>query len=341
VKAGVELGGPGLDVAEVWAEHAQRLRRIIWLEIRDHNQVEDVLQETFVRVCRAAKAFDASRGELAPWLNTMARRACLDLKKRWRKDLVSGHAADREPATTRNPEDELFAHERSRVIARAFGTLNGRHRRLLQAHISGVPYDEIAEQERLTADAVKSVMARARNHFRASYTEMAEKSGLLGAAVALRGWLVRARARLDQAGAMANEHFASVMGASVAAGMLAIAATPLAHAPVPVSSVQTSPAAIKAVTVNATHEAGSAIAAASATTGGTHHQTTPPSVEPAPTRSPSLGVRAQKTAISEEDNVPIGDKNFGSSRNLNIHCDAPNLATATACPVLTAVPLSP
>lgn len=341
MKAGVELGGPGLDVAEVWAEHAQRLRRIIWLEIRDHNQVDDVLQETFVRVCRAAQAFDANRGELAPWLNTMARRACLDLKKRWRKEVVSGHAADHEPATTRNPEDELIAFERSRVIARAFGTLNGRHRRLLQAHISGLPYDEIAVQERLSAEALKSVMARARNHFRASYTEMAEKSGLLGAAVAARGWLCRARARLDQAGAMANEHFASVMGASVAAGMLAIAAVPSLPTSAPVSLVQGSQAAIQRPTANAAPEASSAHAVAAATIGGVHHQTTPASTGPAATRSPSVGVRAQKTTISEEDNVPVGDKNFGSSRNLNIDCDAQNLASATACPVLTAVPLSP
>jgi len=58
--------------------YQQRVFGLALTILHDRQGAEDVAQEAFVRVWRHAGAFDARRGNVAPWVLTITRNAALD-----------------------------------------------------------------------------------------------------------------------------------------------------------------------------------------------------------------------------------------------------------------------
>jgi RNA polymerase sigma-70 factor (ECF subfamily) len=50
--------------------------------LHDQGLAEEMVQETFIRFCRRAGSYDASRGPVRGWLFTMARSAAIDIARR-------------------------------------------------------------------------------------------------------------------------------------------------------------------------------------------------------------------------------------------------------------------
>jgi RNA polymerase sigma-70 factor, ECF subfamily len=50
--------------------------------LHDQGLAEEMVQETFIRFCRRAGSYDASRGPVRGWLFTMARSAAVDIARR-------------------------------------------------------------------------------------------------------------------------------------------------------------------------------------------------------------------------------------------------------------------
>ena len=50
--------------------------------LRDQGLAEEMVQETFIKFCRQAGNYDASRGPVRAWLFTMARSAAYDIARR-------------------------------------------------------------------------------------------------------------------------------------------------------------------------------------------------------------------------------------------------------------------
>jgi RNA polymerase sigma-70 factor (ECF subfamily) len=48
----------------------------------DHGLAEEMVQETFIKFCRRAGSYDATRGPVRAWLFTMARSAAIDIARR-------------------------------------------------------------------------------------------------------------------------------------------------------------------------------------------------------------------------------------------------------------------
>jgi hypothetical protein len=168
---------------------------------------------------------------------------------------------------------------------------------------------------------------------------MAEKSGLLGAAVAVRGWLCRARARLDQAGAMANEHFASVMGASVAAGMLAASAI----AGPPVTRVS------NAADPTASFVAGSPASAAAplriqpALTGRPHmvgHSTSDQAAGSGDSSNTSVRLNGNRPGVTVNQAVPDGATE-PTVAGVNLRCNDGSVVVSAGCQAVALLPSSP
>ena len=71
-------------------DSARRLYRKYHMELfrfgvhvlRDQGLAEDMVQETFIKVCRQAGNYDASRGPVRGWLFTMAKSAAIDIARR-------------------------------------------------------------------------------------------------------------------------------------------------------------------------------------------------------------------------------------------------------------------
>lgn len=187
---------PGCDVAIDWdavfRQYAPAVRAFVRSRV-DAASVDDVVQDTFERAYRSRHRFDTAR-PVWPWLVTIAKRACIEARR--------GHAAesavDMQPdrvASSSDPHAELERRLQALAISEALAGLTPRHRRLLVGwEIEGRPFAQLAAQEGLTRQALKSAICRARSGFRLGYASVLERTGL--AAFAMGRLLGRIRDRM-------------------------------------------------------------------------------------------------------------------------------------------------
>jgi RNA polymerase sigma-70 factor (ECF subfamily) len=130
--------------------------------------VEDLAQETFLRVFRALPGFDRTApGRLSSWLLTIATRLALDELRRHRAPEEALRAADVQTAASR-PDRRLVAE----IVTRAVEQLSPDHRAvILLREVHGLDYDEIAAALAISPGTVRSRLSRARAELRAALAE--------------------------------------------------------------------------------------------------------------------------------------------------------------------------
>ena len=157
-------------------KYQRRIERLISRMVRDTDLVQDIAQETFIRVYRALPQF---RGESAfyTWLYRIAvntaRKALLDLK---RDPLVLAQTnssdtekdetsyARSEPSTGETPEALLASKEIAAAVNAAIDALSEDLRQAITLReIEGLSYEEIAEVMNCPIGTVRSRIFRARD----------------------------------------------------------------------------------------------------------------------------------------------------------------------------------
>jgi RNA polymerase sigma factor (sigma-70 family) len=146
---------------------APLVRRVLAARVRDRHVVDDLVQETLVRVIGARARL--SDDELAPYAVTTARNLVVALcasETRHRRNayrLVELARPDR-------PEDEVLAQEESRVVVTALARLSEREREALVAHeLDGAATGSLAEALGSTPGAVAAQLSRTRAKLRVEY----------------------------------------------------------------------------------------------------------------------------------------------------------------------------
>jgi RNA polymerase sigma-70 factor, ECF subfamily len=150
--------------------HARMVGTVIWRATGDHRIVEDLAQETFLRVFRALPSFDR-RAKLSTWIYTIAHRVAIDyLRKvgRWQHedfvlsddDLATG--VEQLPAPMVASPDAVFLREEQiRLVREALARLPDKYRLpLVYAAIEGLDYPTIAVMLGVTVGAVKTLVFR-------------------------------------------------------------------------------------------------------------------------------------------------------------------------------------
>lgn len=150
------------------ARYQQPVHALVWrmLTGRARHRVEDLVQETFVRVLRALPSFDpAGPASLTTWMLTIATRLALNELRR--PEPAALDSAE-EPAGEGRADD---ASERSRLasaIAGGVGALPDAQRAVLVLReYHELDYGEIAAVLEIDLGTVKSRLARARTALRA------------------------------------------------------------------------------------------------------------------------------------------------------------------------------
>ncbi|MEZ6091137.1 MAG: RNA polymerase sigma factor [Pirellulaceae bacterium] len=171
------------------------LRNYDWLEAyisgliskeqRNLVQIEDVIQEVYLRVFRKLDSFEPEgRGQLFSWLQTIARNTLFDIlrtQKRKRKSIpaVSNQVLSNEGDELQSFIEQLAAGDDSRVtrfvqakeLRQAFWvaltTLTDDYRRTIELlYIEEKPIEEVAEALGKSVDAIRGIRTRARNQLR-------------------------------------------------------------------------------------------------------------------------------------------------------------------------------
>lgn len=139
--------------------YTKPVHALLWRMFAGHarDRVEDLTQETFVRVLKALPAFDPKgTASLKTWILTIATRLALNELRRPPPEAmpehVVGHA--RAPHVARSIEQaiaSLPADQRAVIVLR---------------EVYGLEYDELAEALELPLNTVKSRLSRAREALR-------------------------------------------------------------------------------------------------------------------------------------------------------------------------------
>ena len=168
--------------AELMKRYEARLVRLMHAIGPRHDMAEDLAQETFMRVYRARKSYEAG-AKFSTWLFTIAgnvaRNAARSLGRRHEvseidaprgQDAPSGAqllAATALDASGMMPSRIAEGVERAEVVRAAVSVLSERQRMaLMLSRFENMSYVEIAETMGLSTKAVKSLLSRARVNLR-------------------------------------------------------------------------------------------------------------------------------------------------------------------------------
>jgi RNA polymerase sigma-70 factor, ECF subfamily len=144
--------------------HGPGLRRFLAGVLQAPHEAEDIAQETFLRVWRAADRYDPAKATPATWIYRIGLRLAIDRNRRTGFRRFIGLDAAPEPEDDApDVEADLAGRERLGLAVRALATLPDRQRRaLLLRAVAGMTTAEIAATLEISAGAVEQLLVRAR-----------------------------------------------------------------------------------------------------------------------------------------------------------------------------------
>jgi RNA polymerase sigma-70 factor (ECF subfamily) len=151
-------------LAALYDRHAARLLGLASRILGAGGEAEEVVQELFLYVWRAAATFDPERGSVLAWLLVATRSRAID-RLRARRPISTGGAMKSldempESASAGSVEGDSAAREWEAICLAAIRELPPEQRRVLElAYFEGLTHTEIAEK---TATPLGTVKTRAR-----------------------------------------------------------------------------------------------------------------------------------------------------------------------------------
>ena len=157
--------------------YARMVGTVIWRATGQRDVIEDLTQETFLRVFRALEYFD-SRARLSTWIYTIAHNVAVDhLRKTsgqrvdslmWREQQGDEELAERQlQSSALDPEAQLSREESERLVHDALAWLPVKYRLpVVYAAIDGLDYPAIARMLGVPLGTVKTLIFRGKRMLR-------------------------------------------------------------------------------------------------------------------------------------------------------------------------------
>jgi RNA polymerase sigma-70 factor (ECF subfamily) len=158
---------------ELVQRYAPMVGTIIWRATGDHGTVEDLAQETFLRVFRGLSGFDG-RAKLSTWVFTIAHRVAVDHLRqagRWRErgmDDAGAGALEDVPASDQSPDIAVEQEELTQLVREHLAELPDKYRVPLQyAAIDGLDYDKVSALVGVPVGTAKTLVFRGKQMLKA------------------------------------------------------------------------------------------------------------------------------------------------------------------------------
>jgi RNA polymerase sigma-70 factor (ECF subfamily) len=153
--------------------HQTSVLNLVYRFMGDRSQSEDLAQEVFLRVWRAAKGYE-QRAKFTTWIYSIVAHLCFnELKASRRRKWLEffqpranpqTHEEEYFPNASPNPEDLLLAGERSRQITDTLQSLPEKQRiALILKRYDDLSYEEISRVLGCSVSAVESLLVRAKH----------------------------------------------------------------------------------------------------------------------------------------------------------------------------------
>jgi RNA polymerase sigma-70 factor (ECF subfamily) len=175
-------------VARLYDANVDGLYTFVFYRVgRDSTVAEDVVQETFALALSKRDDFDPARGSIGAWLTVLSRNVIRthlrdhargdELASRWDRidaTLAQTFAA---MAETPLPGEVLERAETRDLVHTAVANLPEQYRVVLtRKYVDGDSLETLAGELRISVDATKSLLARARRAFRDTFATLATQA---------------------------------------------------------------------------------------------------------------------------------------------------------------------
>lgn len=157
IVAGIRSGDES-SLALLYDRYSRVVYSVALRVVGDTGQAEDILQEIFLQLWRNPDSFDASRGNLGPWLSVIARNRAIDaIRKRKPQDDI----ADVVLASSTNIEEEADRNRAGEKVRAALAQMPPAQKQALElAYFEGMSHTEIAEK---TGEPLGTIKTRIRS----------------------------------------------------------------------------------------------------------------------------------------------------------------------------------
>lgn len=157
-----------------------RIQGFLRKRLSDEERVEDLTQDTFLRIHRARDSYDPAR-KFSTWIHTIANNLLKnEFRNRSRRretafsELRPDHSTSGAPprpvefeSSRADPEQETYRSELREAIGTAIERMDEHHRiPFVMREVEDLSYEEIAEAIGIPVGTVKSRLNRARHSFR-------------------------------------------------------------------------------------------------------------------------------------------------------------------------------
>jgi RNA polymerase sigma-70 factor (ECF subfamily) len=150
-------------LASLYDRYSARLMGLAYRILGETGEAEEILQEVFLYVWKAASAFDAARGTVLAWLIVATRSRAIDRLRTRRPAARAGvHSLEEspDPISPEDVESDYAGRQWENVCRVAIRELPEDQRRALElAYFEGLTQQEIAER---TASPLGTVKTRVR-----------------------------------------------------------------------------------------------------------------------------------------------------------------------------------
>ena len=144
-------------MAQLYDRYSSVVYAVALRVLGDAAAAEDVLQEIFMQLWRNPGAFDASRGDLAPWLAVIARNRAVDVLRKQRPQCELNETVVCVEPDLAGEADRARAAEKIRATMREMPT--AQRSALEMAYFEGYSHSEIAAK---TGEPLGTIKTRIR-----------------------------------------------------------------------------------------------------------------------------------------------------------------------------------
>lgn len=158
----------------------KKLPRIVALATRmlgDRDEADDVAQEAFMRIWKAAPDWVPGAARFDTWLHRVTLNLCYDRLRRHRETSMSDELPEQEDAAPL-PDERIEASDTNQRLTSALARLPARQREaLVLQYYQELSNAETADLMGVSVEALESLLVRARRNLRTALEDLARGQG--------------------------------------------------------------------------------------------------------------------------------------------------------------------